>query len=499
MGECIRCRPGDKRYWVSKSNSSIAGRIGCEDQRCMANACSGIFGGCGKCSERGACCAKESEEDCGFHLSFGDGSGASGCLVQDEMSWGGVSFPVVLGGILKDSPDFERKQVDGILGMAYPSLACNPSCVTPPLEAMSAHLKMKNLFQLCVAEESGLLVLGEEDPSLIVEDIKWVPLHLASPPSYYTVSIAGNIKVGDKELPLSKLKKAIVDSGTTLIVLSKSSFKKLADHFKKNYCHVHGLCGSDSWFKPAHCANLPDDQRKQLPTIVIPLENNVNLELTPNEYMINYASKGKDFWCVGLMSLDSMSGGIDVILGNTVMKKYVTTFDREKHRIGFAKSRGDCVSRSMDALPPLPIEDSADTDKDPTKESENNKAKSGTLPTAGFCKIAQNCKECSGIQRCAWDAKDKRCVVGDDVFLMCFRDPAELFKHPFLITGVAIIAGILFLSIFVALVRRASGSRENNEDGEDLERPLAQDEDGFMDEAEKETTRSPTKNGNGVP
>lgn len=36
--------------------------------------------------------------------------------------------------ILHDSVDFERPIVDGILGMGYEALACNPTCVEPPFQ-----------------------------------------------------------------------------------------------------------------------------------------------------------------------------------------------------------------------------------------------------------------------------------------------------------------------------------------------------------------------------
>eukprot|EP00171_Calliarthron_tuberculosum_P004076 IDg4076t1 len=133
MAECDSCKKGDMRYDIHKSDSGRARIISCSDDECQANRCSTFM--CGRCSSKQACCANSDTSKCAFHLSFGDGSGAKGVLVNDVLQWGDVKFPVTFGGIRHDSPDFERKQVDGIMGMAYPRLACNPSCVKPTFES----------------------------------------------------------------------------------------------------------------------------------------------------------------------------------------------------------------------------------------------------------------------------------------------------------------------------------------------------------------------------
>lgn len=325
MSGCKDCRAGDMRYDLEKSVGGKGRAIDCSDgDVCMANKCSPFS--CGGCSEARACCSSREPEKCGFHLNFGDGSGAQGMLVRDDMEWGGITFPVVFGGINQDSPDFERKEVDGILGMAYPTLACNPSCVKPTFEAMVSHLDMKHVFQICITADSGRIVLGDWDRSLMKADPVWVDLHLSSPPTYYTMKLTGDLMVNDRAVVFPKYKLAIADSGTTLIVFNRRSFKILVDHLQEFYCDVPGLCGAASWFRPAHCTKISEKHRLMLPNLVFRMEGGFDVVLGPNEYLINYESKGPDYWCVGLMALDALSGGIDVIFGNTVMKKYVTIY-----------------------------------------------------------------------------------------------------------------------------------------------------------------------------
>lgn len=45
-------------------------------------------------------------------------------------------------------------------------------------------------------------------------------------------------------------------------------------------------------------------------------------------------------WSVGIMSLNSVSGSVDEIFGNSVMMIYVTVYDRRNSRAGFVLCDG---------------------------------------------------------------------------------------------------------------------------------------------------------------
>jgi Eukaryotic aspartyl protease len=109
----------------------------------------------------------------------------------DTLSWGSnLSAPVVFGGILADSPGFERPIVDGILGLAYQALACNPTCVEPPFQQMVKAGVVNDSFSICMTPRGGKLILGEVDPKLAKGPITYVPLALSEVPTYYTVNIS---------------------------------------------------------------------------------------------------------------------------------------------------------------------------------------------------------------------------------------------------------------------------------------------------------------------
>lgn len=495
LSECVNCKEGDMRYDISASNSGQAKHIACDDKDCGENTCSPVT--CSHCSTNNACCSASDKSKCSFHLSFGDGSGAKGYLVRDMLKWGDVEFPVTFGGIHSDSPDFERSQVDGILGMAYPSLACNPSCILPTFESMMQmkDMKLKNMFSICITYSSGKIILGDYDPTLSSQQVSWVPLKLANPPSFYSFPLIGNMKIDGTDLPLPSYSKAIVDSGTTLIVFSHRTFDAFTGYLKKHYCEVPGLCEANSWFRPAHCTKIADKDRLKLPTVEFALEG-FTIKLSPSEYLINYASKGPDFWCVGLMALSSMSGGVDVIFGNTVMKKYVTVYDREKQRVGFAESDKNCgLERTTgDALlqqasepsksEPVPEEEPTNSEntnegaqKQPPTVSGNN-PRSSLGAQHSLCDAARNCSACSAVAdvKCRW--ANGECTEGDGSLLMCTYD--ALSGNLLYIVGgtiVAVVAGVVAIFVVVHIYRkRQNGSTSSSEDANEVREPLATNE-----------------------
>ncbi len=479
MAECTSCKKGDMRYDIKKSNSGVARIIGCNDEECESHKCNSFI--CGKCSEKRGCCATSDHNSCAFHLSFGDGSGARGVLVKDMLEWGNTKFPVVFGGIRHDSPDFERKQVDGILGMAYPRLACNPSCVKPAWESARDYLKLKDMFTMCMTDDGGTITLGDFDSRVNTTAVTWVPMDLTNPPNFYNMKLIGNMKIGERELVLPSYRRAILDSGTTLIVFSRRAFKMFLDHLMTHYCHIPGLCDKPTWFKPAHCVKIEDKDRLKLPDLEFQLEG-FKIHLTPSEYMINYKSKGPEFWCVGLMQLDTMSGGVDVIFGNTVMKKYLTIYDRENERLGFAECGGNCnpktttTNQETVALPVkkpeensvegnaiqkpiLPANpDSANQPKSSTKsgpQPQKHSQTAGAQSAVALCGTAKTCDECAklGDKKCFWDTPLSACIPGEPSKLMCAIDSVVVHIGE-VVGGILSAVTVIILIVIVVVWRR---------------------------------------------
>lgn len=522
MQECTSCKKGDMRYDMAKSNSGQARIVKCTDHECQTNRCNSFI--CGACSTNRQCCATSDHSACAFHLSFGDGSGARGVLVNDVLEWGDVKFPVTFGGIRHDSPDFERKQVDGIMGMAYPRLACNPSCVKPAWESARDFLKLDDLFTICMTDDGGTITLGEFDDRINTTAVTWVPMRLTNPPQFYNMQLLGNLKIGTRELVFPSYYRAIMDSGTTLVVFSKHAFKLFMDHLKTHYCHIPGLCSAKTWFRPAHCVKISDKDRLALPTLEFQLEG-FKITLTPNEYMINYKSKGPLFWCVGIMALDTMSGGVDVIFGNTVMKKYITIYDRANKRIGFAECGGNCdvkhtstaetaelpTKSDPNGVPKLhnglePILGASENSTAPSTSTSTDGATVGKTPTStvvgtngvgehkqnagsvqssvALCGTAKDCSACAelGSRNCFWDTPLSSCLPGSPTKLMCAID--SIVGHlAYVVLGIIVgIIVVLMLAIIAVWAYRKRRARENEQkidaaEHEETLQPLQENDD----------------------
>lgn len=374
VAECDKCLPSDQRYNPRLSKTGKARWVSCTNELCAVDTCS--LHQCSKCSAHDACCADENPEACGFKLMYGDGSGARGGLMVDEMAWGNVSAPVVFGGILHDSSDFERRQVDGILGMAYEALACNPTCVEPPFQQLVKAKVVADSFGICITGSGGKLILGEFDKSLVVGEMNYVPLALSDPPTFYTMNMSNAITVGSRTISVPNLSAGILDSGTTLVVVSVTFFRMLLAHLTQFYCEVPGLCNTDRpWFMPSACVKIDDETLSKLPTITFSLGTPTafSLELRPQDYMLVLNKPGHtDYRCVGIMAMKQMQPGTDIIFGNTVMQRFVTHYDRAHKRLGFGEAKPGC----------------------------------GDLPR---CSSYTQCGECASQPRCSFNLRNGNC------------------------------------------------------------------------------------------
>ncbi|CAN8074691.1 unnamed protein product [Agarophyton chilense] len=316
---------------------------------------------------------------CGFFLSYADDSGASGALAKGMVGIAGMTVPLAFGAILRETDDFEADNVDGIFGMAYKALACNPTCVLPLFDTLVESGKVDHdIFSICTGASGGTLVLGGSNPNLYEGDLQYVPMAHQGIKLFYGIRIHG-MKINSDELNLPSFSKGIVDSGTTVLVVTTSAYGKIRSYFQSNFCNVPGLCSGgysrlskdtgvlnrddidiihrnqnsttraddQTWFQPGRCARLNDRHIAMLPTLTIMLDNAINLELEPNEYMLRYESESKNpfdgkvvYRCLGISYLKNLEQmGNDVILGDTVLQKYYVEYDRENERIGFAEAR----------------------------------------------------------------------------------------------------------------------------------------------------------------
>lgn len=261
------------------------------------------------------------------------------------------------------------KKVDGILGLAFERLNCNPVCYEP------AWMKIfpSKTFTMCLGDENGLLSFPtlEDEATLasvanvvnplattattskLKHQLK-VPV-LGSPRTYYVVPSMGLAVVKDlshlrsdnhpdneingdflliakspsvmKNHSQSKtnnnMGEAIVDSGTTLIIMPDAMWDRLVSYMQYNYCHLPGVCGSPSIFDAmdANSGQVPclrGSPHEVFPTLAFMMGEGALL-VPPSLYFIRYK---EDVYCLAMQR-----GGMEMlVLGDALLRGFSVTY-----------------------------------------------------------------------------------------------------------------------------------------------------------------------------
>lgn len=396
MQECTNCYKNSRRFDLSQAKGP-ASIVPCNSHLCAANSCSSR---CGACSSTRACCSEHAKGACAFYLRYADKSATSGALVRADVGISSLVTQLAFGAILEETSSFSNDQVDGIFGLAYKPLACNPTCVNPLLDELVESGKVNHdIFSICTGKDGGVLTLGGSNSDLYEGSLSYVPLERSSRMLFYLVSVSKAL-VGGNAVDLPYFSSAIIDSGTTLIVISHPTYSALRDYFQSHYCNVPGLCpdgqsrqlvphpyfplhqrfsenknitkdsweepsrsASSTWFRPGYCVHLTKSELNLLPTISIALDG-YTLEAEPEVYMIpHYITRGfqkKLYYCLGIQPLSGLeSFPNDVIIGDAILQKYFVEYDRENSRLGFAVA-SKCVDSSAVEPASLPHSSSDD-------------------------------------------------------------------------------------------------------------------------------------------
>jgi len=88
-----------------------------------------------------------------------------------------VIFEYILRRLsLKRHIGFQVGEAQGIMGLAFSRLACNPTCITPFFDELVSQENIENIFSISLSLTNGTLVLGGIDHSLYKGSIQYVPM-----------------------------------------------------------------------------------------------------------------------------------------------------------------------------------------------------------------------------------------------------------------------------------------------------------------------------------
>ncbi|XP_048397008.1 beta-secretase 2 [Stegostoma tigrinum] len=240
----------------------------------------------------------------------------------------------------------------GILGLAYSTLAKPSSSVEPFFDSLVKQIRIQNVFslQMCgaglslIGEEQaspagGSLVMGGIEVSLYKGDIWYTPIKREW---YYQIEVL-KLEVGGQNLNLDCTEynsdKAIVDSGTTLLRLPINVFDAVVATIKQTSKVAEFADGFWSGSQLA-CWTSGTIPWSYFPEISIYLrgENSTQsfrITIMPQLYVQPMADIGVQMECYRFGISSSTNG---LVLGATVMEGFYVIFDRAQKRVGFSIS-----------------------------------------------------------------------------------------------------------------------------------------------------------------
>lgn len=417
---CEGCRVGDRRYDPAQSKKSR--RIACADRECRSvtedKLCSSKV--CHNCASDGQCCV-EKGTDCAFNILYGDASSGNGTLFEDELQIADLSATVLFGGMYAESHGFELPYADGVFGLAFQKGACRPTCFTPLMDSIVNQTDIADIFTMCVSRYGGTLMLGAADDSLAHGPYAFVDVVEDERDNRFITSALPTWKVGTRDLQLPDITRAMWTVSMSGIGMSKTSFLVLLEHLTSFYCEIPGLCSTTSWFRPLHCAPLPDSVMQKMPNLTLPLTKRVNIVLTPYDYLIPFREIGGHMHrCVAFVASDSLAKhGVGLLLGSTVMSRYAVAMDRKGRRVGLAlaKQDGECgpTSGSDEGLPGAPgVGGTVLTADAPAAPAGTRGGSGGHQPAlfaeAETCRAESSCSGCARLRNCSYSYDNGRCI-----------------------------------------------------------------------------------------
>ncbi|XP_003933485.1 chymosin [Saimiri boliviensis] len=253
--------------------------------------------------------------DKSLSIQYGTGS-MQGLLGYDTVTVSNIVDRHQTVGLSTQEPGdvFTYSEFDGILGLAYPSLASEYS--VPVFDnMMDRHLVAQDLFSVYMSrnEQGSMLTLGAIDRSYYTGSLHWIPVTVQE---YWQFTV-DRVTVDGVVVACDGGCQAILDTGTSMLVGPGS------DIF--NIQQAIGATEGQFGEFDIDCGRL-----SSMPTVVFEI-NGKKYPLPPSAY----TSQDQGFCTSGFQGDYSSQ---QWILGDVFIREYYSVFDRASNRVGLAKA-----------------------------------------------------------------------------------------------------------------------------------------------------------------
>jgi len=271
-----------------------------------------------------------------FNIAYGSGP-VAGFYSEDTVTMGDVPVPkykfAEVNNVKGLGPMWLMGKLDGILGLGWDDISVDH--VQTPLRALVNSGSLPEpvfAFYLGSGGAAGELVLGGVDPNHYSGDFAYTPVIETAPgkTGYWALAI-DDVKMNGKSV--TSCRKAIVDSGTSLLAVPTADIKKIAD-----------LVGA----KPL--GPIPPLNKEYTFNCTGPAPD-FDIVIAGRTYTLtkeDYALQSGGQCVLGMTGLDVPApAGPLYILGDVFMRKFYVKFDVGKKRLGFATLKKTAKEEAM--------------------------------------------------------------------------------------------------------------------------------------------------------
>ncbi|ORY47646.1 acid protease [Rhizoclosmatium globosum] len=274
-------------------------------------------------------------------MTYGSGT-VNGTLATDTVVWGPSTIPNMFFYVV-DSQDSTMayhmsRFGDGIMGFVFAGGLDGPNHRDSVLYRMASQNQVPHsVFSLWLNQSSvydaneldpygGWIILGGADNHLYNGNFSFVPVSSAS--SYYwDITVTGISVAGSPVIAPSLATNAIVDSGTSIILIDSTTLTKLVQS-------LSGSQPSSFQFIPQYGVYTVQCQfAAALPDISFVVGKGVTLSFSASDYITYDADTLENS---NVCELSIRASGGEWILGSPFLYKYYTVFDLKNKQIGFA-------------------------------------------------------------------------------------------------------------------------------------------------------------------
>ena len=307
-----------------------------------------------------ACESCTAPQQCTYSVHYTEGSAIKGYVVSDIAHFQRVGLTaatdehtpvrVHFGCQTLETGMFFKQQADGILGLQPPRSRVRVPSMLSSLHAQERARGAADSFSLCLADTTGLFLLGGGAPeagrSPGGASVLTVPMEKGARARYSLrlravhASGAGRANATFSALRLSEasLAPTIVDSGTTFVYASTPVFRALHAHIKLQVPELERVGNKV-------CAAFTPERLDSMPSLRLAFSQAAEpLLIRPRQYMVEFprhgraaAGYGQRHHCVAIF--DNRNGG--TVIGASIMRHREVVFDLQRSTISF--SDADCT------------------------------------------------------------------------------------------------------------------------------------------------------------